>query len=82
VKVNYPYRVIYIRFAGTHKQYDEIDVTEITSMVAIGQTRSGRYLKVIYSPDDVGTSIFVVTAFDVPEKQIRAMKKRLRRRNP
>jgi mRNA interferase HigB len=29
VKVNYPYRVLYIRFVGTHRQYDEIDVTEI-----------------------------------------------------
>lgn len=29
VKVNYAYRVIYIRFVGTHRQYDEIDVTEI-----------------------------------------------------
>ena len=29
VKVNYPYRVMYIRFVGTHRQYDEIDVTEI-----------------------------------------------------
>jgi mRNA interferase HigB len=29
VKVNYAYRVMYIRFVGTHRQYDEIDVTEI-----------------------------------------------------
>ena len=29
VKVNYPYRVMYIRFVGTHRQYDDIDVTEI-----------------------------------------------------
>ena len=29
VKVNYAYRVIYIRFVGTHRQYDAIDVTEI-----------------------------------------------------
>jgi mRNA interferase HigB len=29
IKVNYPYRVIYIRFVGTHRQYDEIDVTEV-----------------------------------------------------
>ncbi|HEX4052868.1 MAG TPA: type II toxin-antitoxin system HigB family toxin [Tepidisphaeraceae bacterium] len=29
VKVNFPYRVIYIRFVGTHRQYDGIDVTEI-----------------------------------------------------
>jgi mRNA interferase HigB len=29
VKVNYPYRVMYIRFVGTHRQYDQINVTEI-----------------------------------------------------
>jgi mRNA interferase HigB len=29
VKVNYAYRVMYIRFVGTHRQYDNIDVTEI-----------------------------------------------------
>ena len=23
--INYPYRVVYIRFVGTHKQYDTID---------------------------------------------------------
>jgi mRNA interferase HigB len=28
-KINYPYRVLYIRFIGTHQQYDAIDVTEI-----------------------------------------------------
>lgn len=29
VKINYPYRVCYIRFVGTHKQYDKIDVREV-----------------------------------------------------
>ena len=29
VKVNYPYRVIYIRFIGTHEQYDNIDASEV-----------------------------------------------------
>jgi mRNA interferase HigB len=29
VKVNYPYRIMYIRFVGTHRQYDEIDVTKV-----------------------------------------------------
>ena len=29
VKINYAYRVIYIRFIGTHRQYDRIDVKEI-----------------------------------------------------
>jgi mRNA interferase HigB len=28
-KINYPYRVLYIRFIGTHRQYDEIDVTKV-----------------------------------------------------
>jgi S-adenosylmethionine:tRNA-ribosyltransferase-isomerase (queuine synthetase) len=51
-----------------------------TSVIAIGKTRSGRCLKVIYSPDDAGNGIFVVTAFDVPPKQIRALRKRMKRR--
>lgn len=29
VKVNYAYRMIYIRFVGTHRQYDQIDVTRV-----------------------------------------------------
>ncbi len=29
VKVNYPYRVMYIRFIGTHREYDQIDAKEI-----------------------------------------------------
>jgi len=29
VKVNYPYRVVYIRFVGTHAEYDKIDVEEV-----------------------------------------------------
>jgi mRNA interferase HigB len=29
VKINYPYRVVYVRFVGTHKEYDEIDVEEV-----------------------------------------------------
>jgi len=29
VKVNYPYRMMYIRFVGTHRQYDTLDVMEV-----------------------------------------------------
>ena len=29
VKVNYPYRVVYIRFIGTHTDYDVVDATTI-----------------------------------------------------
>ena len=28
-KINYPYRVVYIRFVGTHQQYDDIDVEAV-----------------------------------------------------
>ena len=29
VKFNYPYRVAYIRFIGTHAEYDEIEVEKV-----------------------------------------------------
>ena len=29
VWINYPYRIVYIRFIGTHKQYDAIDAQTI-----------------------------------------------------
>ena len=29
VWINYPYRVVYVRFIGTHRQYDTIDAQKI-----------------------------------------------------
>jgi mRNA interferase HigB len=29
VWINYPYRVVYIRFIGTHRQYDAIDAQSV-----------------------------------------------------
>ncbi len=29
VKINYPYSVIYVRFVGTHVEYDAVDVEEV-----------------------------------------------------
>jgi mRNA interferase HigB len=29
VRINYPYRVVDIRFIGTHSQYDRIDVNKV-----------------------------------------------------
>jgi len=29
VWINYPYRVVYIRFIGTHRQYDMIDAEKV-----------------------------------------------------
>jgi mRNA interferase HigB len=27
--INYPYRVVYIRFVGTHEEYDAIDAQSV-----------------------------------------------------
>jgi hypothetical protein len=51
-----------------------------TSLIVLGLTRAGRYLKVICSPDEIGDGIFIVTAFDLPPRQIKALKQRLKRR--
>lgn len=29
VKINYPYRIVYIRFIGTHADYDKVNVNEV-----------------------------------------------------
>jgi hypothetical protein len=50
------------------------------STIVIGRTRGGRVLKVIHAPSRDGDGIFVVTAYDLPPKQVRALKRRLRRR--
>jgi len=50
------------------------------SRVAIGQTNSGRYLRVIYVPDPVPESVFVITAYELKGKPLKAYKKRRRRR--
>jgi hypothetical protein len=50
------------------------------SLVSIGLTRSGRMLKVIYADARDGDGIFVITAYDIPEKQRRALKRRQKRR--
>ena len=49
--------------------------------IAIGQTRAGRYLRVICSPDDDCEGIFVITAYDLPPRQLRALRRRLRRKS-
>lgn len=48
------------------------------SRVAIGQTRTGRYLKVIYVFNLNPKSIFVITAFDLIGKPLIAYRRRSR----
>ncbi len=50
------------------------------SRVALGQTDAGRYLRVIYIPDEVGDGLFVVTAYELQSKPLQAYRRRQRRR--
>lgn len=50
------------------------------SRVALGQTASGRYLRVIYVPDPEPDSVFVITAYDLIGKPLKAYRRRRRRR--
>jgi len=46
------------------------------SRVALGQTAAGRYLKVIYVPDPEPSSVFVITAYDLGPKALKALRRR------
>jgi hypothetical protein len=48
--------------------------------VAIGKTRAGRYLRVIYVPDPQPESVFVITAYELRGKPLFAYRRRLRRK--
>ena len=50
------------------------------SRVALGQTRSGRYLRVIYVPDPEPDSVFVITAYELQGKPLTAYRRRRRRK--
>jgi hypothetical protein len=45
---------------------------------ALGQTPAGRYLRVIYVPDEQGDGVFVVTAWQLRGKELRAYRRRRR----
>ena len=50
------------------------------SRIAIGQSRQGRYLKVVYVPDPEPDSVFVITAYELKGKPLVAFRKRRRRK--
>lgn len=47
------------------------------SRVAIGQTDAGRYLRVIYVRDPKPDSVFVITAYELSGKPLKAYKRRI-----
>jgi hypothetical protein len=46
----------------------------------IGQTAAGRYLQVIYVPDEDRDSVFVITAYELSGKAKTAFRRRQRRK--
>jgi uncharacterized DUF497 family protein len=50
------------------------------SRAAIGQTLAGRFLRVIYVRDPAPESVFVVTAYDLTGKPLKAYRRRQRRK--
>lgn len=50
------------------------------SLIAIGQTQTGRYLRVIYVPDAGTDGIFLITAYELIGKPLTAYRRRKRRK--
>jgi hypothetical protein len=50
------------------------------SRVAMGQTLSGHYLRVIYIPDPYPNSVFVITAYELTGKPLIAYRRRRRKK--
>jgi hypothetical protein len=49
--------------------------------VALGQTASGRYLRVVYVVDPQPDSVFVITAYDLSGKALAAYRKRRKKKH-
>ena len=50
------------------------------SRVAVGQTQTGRFLRVIYVADPEPESLFVITAYELGGKALKALRRRQRQR--
>ena len=50
------------------------------SRIAIGQTAARRYLRVIYIPDPVPDSVFVITAYELGPKAKRAIRRKKKKK--
>ena len=50
------------------------------SRQALGQSEGGRYLRVVYVPDEDGEGVFMVTAYRLTGRELKAYRRRKRRR--
>ena len=51
------------------------------SRIAIGQTRGGRYILVVYVRDPQLDSVFIITAYQLTGNALAAYRRRMRRRS-
>jgi hypothetical protein len=50
------------------------------SRIALGQTASGRYLRVVYAPGQEPEELFVITAFELTGKPLTAFRRRRKKK--
>ena len=50
------------------------------SRVVVGKTTAGRYLRVIYILDPIPQSVFVITAYELTGKPLKAYRRRRRKK--
>jgi hypothetical protein len=50
------------------------------SRIALGQTASGRYLRVIYVPDPEPDGVFVIAAYELAGKPLAAYRRRRKKK--
>jgi hypothetical protein len=50
------------------------------NFLALGKTRAGRYVRVIYAPDPEPESVFVITVYELRGKPLFAYRRRLRKK--
>ena len=50
------------------------------SRSVIGRSDSGRFIRVIYVPDPVPDSVFVITAYELKGKPLTAFKRRIKKK--
>src|SRR5437016_759990 len=50
------------------------------SRIALGQTASGRYLRIVYVPDPEPDSVFVITAYELTGRPLAAYRKRRKKK--
>lgn len=48
--------------------------------IAVGRTQAGRVLRIVYVPAGDSESVFVLTAYPLRAKPLKALRRRLRRR--